>query len=60
MRPFNLNDEEIAHITRLRALTGPQHELVYYLVDSLARAAQPIQALPSPSNVTPLRSCPGK
>lgn len=59
MRPFSLNDEEIAHILHRRSLTSSQRDLVDYLAASLAGAQPPLATFPA--NVVPLqRSCPGK
>lgn len=31
MRPYNLNDEEIAHTNDMRGLTTQQRDVIYYL-----------------------------
>lgn len=53
MRPFNLNEEEIAFVQTRRLLTGPQRELVDYLARSFAQEKKR-KPEPLPANVIAL------
>ena len=54
MRPFYLNQDEVALINGLRCLSGDQRNMVEALVESLSAEAIP-QPVALTGNVTPLR-----
>lgn len=53
MRPYSLNDEEIAHIINLRACTTGQHQMIYGLAESFA-AKGPTHQAEHQRNVVPI------